>query len=249
MGFRLIFLLNLVFPSISGSVVRFDFGVVDHDCEDNVVLHDTYVIYNGVKRGRLHTEGRTRVVSHHAQHPQVTTVTVQAYPSAPPMPSPSAPPLVYPAPSPPTSVPPYVQTTSPRPPSPQTLFPFPIDARIHIKSVVSGRNVRINETGLVDACGGNGQFATFIVSPNNGYLRLRNFKYQDRFLAIRDGVLTYGTGGKDCELFARQVGPEQYVFRAVNSPAGVGFLQDGRPTLPAQTLEDVYAHFIVSYAS
>ena len=244
--------------------MRFDFGVVDHDCEDQVQLFDTHVVYNGVRRGRLHTDARPQArpsaplaaVCVPGPVMQAPPVSVQMCMSASPAPaySPSAPPMppkyspTAPSGSPPRAAgapaPPMSQPAS----APFAAYPLPVGAKIFLRSATSGRNIRINDNGTVDANGGNGALATFVVAPSNGYLRLQNLKHPDRFLAIRDGYLTYGTGGLDCEFFAKSVGAEQFVLRAVHCTAGVGFLPDGRPTMPMQTMEDAHAQFIVSYA-
>jgi hypothetical protein len=40
-----------------------------------------------------------------------------------------------------------------------------------------------------------GPYATWIVSPHNGHLRLQNLAHPERYLAIRDNTLTWGPGG------------------------------------------------------
>jgi hypothetical protein len=52
-----------------------------------------------------------------------------------------------------------------------------------------------------------GAFAKFHVSPQNGHVRFQNLHNPSRFLAIRDGVVTYGTGGPFCEFMVNTIPP------------------------------------------
>ena len=73
----------------------------------------------------------------------------------------------------------------------------------------------IGDSGVVDAHGANGPWATFIISPQNGYVRfqvcrswldisrlssihIQNVGNPNHFLAVRDGMLTWGPGGPFC---------------------------------------------------
>jgi hypothetical protein len=250
----------------NGTVVRFSFGVVDHDCDDTVLLQPERVVYNNVPRGSTQTprsstaavkpRGGAAACLPGPQH----SAPVRSIPctSAAPAPTRSACRFSFACPSlssstSTSSVPPRAPATgTPSPPTapaatPGALFPFPVGAKICLTSLTSARNVRIREDGIIDASGGNGPYSTFIVSPNNGYLRLQSFKYPEKFIAIRDGYLTFGPGTYESELFAKQVGPELFVFRAVHSPAGLGFLLDGQPTLPRETYDGPYAQFLVGF--
>jgi hypothetical protein len=62
-----------------------------------------------------------------------------------------------------------------------------------LHSTHSGKNLRINPNGTVDAKGGNGPLVKFVIDPSpNGYLRLKSAAHPAMYLAIRDGQLTAG---------------------------------------------------------
>eukprot|EP00039_Didymoeca_costata_P019049 m.336037 g.336037 ORF g.336037 m.336037 type:complete len:263 (-) comp17739_c0_seq1:2051-2839(-) len=78
----------------------------------------------------------------------------------------------------------------------------PPGTMIMVHSDITGKTLRIGPNGNVDANGHHGPFAKFIVSPNNGYLRLQSSKNPGKYLAIRKERIDTGPGGPACELAA-----------------------------------------------
>lgn len=116
------------------------------------------------------------------------------------------PPPVYQQQPPPAAYPPPQQGQYPPvqqgqyPPVPQNLpaNPPPPNSTVHVASMNSSKNLR-NHQGVVDARGGNGKFAKFMVQPT-GFLRLDSFAHPGQFLRIRQNQIDHGPGGKACEL-------------------------------------------------
>lgn len=123
----------------------------------------------------------------------------------------------------------------------------PAGSRIHITSLTTNRNVRVNPNGVIDSLGGNGQWATFIVSPNNGYLRLMAEGHPGKFLAIRNGSLGLGPGGPACELALATISPGVFMVQHARGHGNLAFEYSGFPLAPGPWA-DQRAQFRYSFA-
>ena len=108
---------------------------------------------------------------------------------------------------------------------------------VHLKCISTGKNLRLRQDGNVDGQGGNGEPATWIVSPSNGHIRFQNKHAPDRYLALRDGQLTFGPGGQWTELIVQPVGNDVIVLRGAYGQGGVGIFPDGSTKPPMQVGE------------
>lgn len=63
-----------------------------------------------------------------------------------------------------------------------------------------------------------GRFAQFVVSPNNGYVRFQNVHDPSKFLAIRDGFVTWGAGMAHCEFYITTVAPNVITIKSAHAP-------------------------------
>ena len=128
------------------------------------------------------------------------------------------------------------------PPSGQPDLPPGAGARIHITSMATWKNVAIMGNGNIHAHGGNGKWATFVVAPNNGFLRLDNIGTPGRFLAVGKMHVRHGPGGPACELSLLPVGPGVFSTVHAHGHGSLAFDQSGNPLQPGP-FQDPRGHF------
>ena len=108
----------------------------------------------------------------------------------------------------------------------------------------------MKKTGELDALGGQGQMATFIVSPSDrGFLRLQSVHDQAVYLAVRQGRLDKGPGGQACDLVLTPSIPGSIVITHAHGHGAVAFDQGGHPCDPRQQLPNpAFAQFQITPA-
>jgi len=126
-------------------------------------------------------------------------------------------------------------------------------AKVHLRNVKSGKNVRLKANGEINANGGDGAMATWNVfhNPVNGIFKFSN---KNGFLALDCGVLRSGKGGKWCAMNVlpvdRSDGDHPLVTirsaqAALGDKAGLGFDLTGQIRAPNKTGMGDHAQFIV----
>ena len=143
------------------------------------------------------------------------------------------------------SAPPMGRGKNATPAPPQDM---PAGATITLTNVVTGKNLRIKKDGSVDALGGNGPWAKFVVDPSpSGYLRLRSVGEPTHYLALRGGEASCGRGGPNCQLSVFRSGDGAHCFRHAARDEGVGFHNDGSVKPGTKTGFGRAAQFRVSF--
>jgi hypothetical protein len=109
--------------------------------------------------------------------------------------------------------------------------------RVHFQCRDTGKNLRIERDGCVDALGGNGTWATFTVHRNvDGTIRLQNVGNEAHWLRIdqHHNIDGKGVGGEWTVLFAIEPSPGTIILQSVahqrhNAQRFIGFHQNGQP--------------------
>lgn len=126
-----------------------------------------------------------------------------------------------------------------------------VGARVVLRSVATGRSLRIDKDGKVCGNGGRGKWAQFVVMPGRdvGHVRLQNVGCPQHYVAIREGQLCHGAGGPFCELAPvwqrNDAGTPLVSLRAVAEPGGVGVLPSGDPKPARLTGHGPHGQFTV----
>lgn len=121
-------------------------------------------------------------------------------------------------------------------------------ATIRLTSKAHGKNLRINQNGVIDGRGGNGPWATFSVHSRGPYIALSLASHPQRFLAIKNNMLTEGTGGKFCTLIVKHHPGDGTVTleSAEHRTQHVGILPSGDIKGPHQTGQGDHGKFYVN---
>eukprot|EP00042_Codosiga_hollandica_P059599 m.919973 g.919973 ORF g.919973 m.919973 type:complete len:157 (+) comp60598_c0_seq1:296-766(+) len=118
---------------------------------------------------------------------------------------------------------------------------------IQLRSLATGQCIRICQDGRVDALGGGGKFAQFIVAPNHGFIRFQNVYNPGVYLAIRNGQVTFGEGMGHCEFFVNSIGPDIITLKAAHEAGGMGFHANGMPKEAWTTHDGTFGQFQIVY--
>jgi len=133
-------------------------------------------------------------------------------------------------------------------PPQQNLPPMPpAGASIHVTSMVTGKNLRLKQDGTVDCSGGNGKWAKFVVTPNNGFLRLHAQQGTGGYIAVGQNGIRSGQGGRACELALVLAGPGVFSIAHAHAHGQIAFNPDGNPAFGAIPT-DPRGHFRYSMA-
>jgi hypothetical protein len=101
-------------------------------------------------------------------------------------------------------------------------------AVVSLRNRNTGGNVRIAPNGDVNANGGNGVPAKFLVQRNGDIVKFQN-RSTNTFLACggNGNMRAAPMGGHNAAFVAERQGPGHFQFRAVSGSGYMGFQQDG----------------------
>jgi len=112
--------------------------------------------------------------------------------------------------------------------------------------------MRLKKTGELDAMGGKGQMATFVVAPSDrGFLRLQNVHDMTAYLAVGKGQLRKGEGGQACDLLLapNPAVPGAITVTHAHGHGGIAFDAVGNPCPPGnQPADPNFGAFRISNA-
>jgi hypothetical protein len=116
--------------------------------------------------------------------------------------------------------------------------------QVLLRSRASGLYLRMNSDGSLQGHADSkleAQFNVHVRTP--GIVALQNRRHQHLYLCIREGELTYGNGGSDCNLKVKDDG-DYLLFESVDYPGmHVGMLPNGSIKAPQLTMEGEHGQF------
>lgn len=127
--------------------------------------------------------------------------------------------------------------------------PLQPGAHVRLTSKAHGKNLKIHQNGNVDGRGGSGEWATFTVQGRGPHVALSLRSHPNKFLAVKNGALTQGTGGKFCSFIVKQHPDGTISLESAEHPTQhVGVLPNGDTKAPHRTGTGDHGKFYVNFA-